>query len=261
MPAQVAVVLAPSDFLTNSETGFVAGDERAKRRRTEAISQLRKAGSPYEHIGKQRAFKSGHKGSTFPWANTAAALHEHAGACWLASEIAIIAAASPFRLAYTKRAGATAFGSASHPSEHLAQARANNSNAGWWREQLEAADDDRTRAEWALALWSTASGGVVSELLLELTEVLAQIPGERRRTVLRAAGQIARFGWLTKRPVTGDTVDTDVAALNKLRASGAKEDRRQGPSGPHYAATPQPSLLSVARAAKWLKVDSESSYR
>lgn len=105
------------------------------------------------------AFKSGHKGSTFPWANTASALYEHAGPCWLASEIAIIAAASPFRLAYTKRAGATAFGSASHPSELLAQARANSSNAGWWREQLEGADDDRTRAEWALALWSTASGG------------------------------------------------------------------------------------------------------
>ncbi|CPR93237.1 large ATP-binding protein [Mycobacteroides abscessus] len=260
MPAQVAVTLAPGDFLTNSETGFVEGNDRTRRLRNEAISQLRKAGSPYEHIGKQRAFKSGHKGSTFPWANTAAALYEHTGPCWLASEIATIAAASPFRLAYTKHSGATAFGSASHPSELLAQTRANSSDTGWWREQLEGADDDRTRAEWALALWSTASGGVVSELLPELTDVLAQLPGERRRTVLRAGRQIARFGWLAKRPVAGDTPDTDLAALNKLRPLGPIDGRRRGPV-PHYEPTPQPSLLSVARASKWLKVDTESSYR
>lgn len=147
------------------------------------------------------------------------------------------------------------------PSELLAQTRTNCSNVGWWREQLESADSDLTRAEWALALWSTASGEVVSELLPELTEVLAHLPDDRRRTVLRAAEQIARFGWLTKRPVAGDTADSDLAALNKLRALGAADDLRHGPSGPRYAAGPQPSLLSVARAAKWLKVDTEATYR
>lgn len=260
MPAQVAVALSPGDFLTNSDTGFVAGDERARRRRIEAINQLRKAGSPYEQIAKQRAFKSGHKGSTFPWVNTAAALHEHAGACWLASEIAIIAAASPFRPAYTKCAGATAFGAASHPSELLAQARASSGNANWWREQLEAIDNgDLGRAEWALALWSIASGSVVSELLPELTEVLGQLPARRRRTVLRAAEQIARFGWLEKRPVTGDTTDAELVALNRLRVPASPIAREDGSGSGDR--TMLPSLLSVARAERWLKVDTAPTYR
>jgi hypothetical protein len=77
MPAQVAVALSPGDFLTSSTTGFVDGDERTKRRRSEGINQLRRAGSPYTQIARQRAFKTGQKGSTFPWADTAAALHEH----------------------------------------------------------------------------------------------------------------------------------------------------------------------------------------
>jgi hypothetical protein len=72
----------------------------------------------------------------FPWANTAVAVHEHAGRCWIASEIAIIGAASPFGLAYRKYSEATAFGTTSHPSELLAQTAVHSRNAEWWREQL-----------------------------------------------------------------------------------------------------------------------------
>jgi hypothetical protein len=130
------------------------------------------------------------------------------------------------------------------------------------REQLEAIDDDLTRAEWALALWVTASGAVVSELLPDLAAVLGQLRASRRRTVLRAAEQIARFGWLKKRPVTGDTTDTDLAALNQLRVSATLTAvRHDGPSGSVDQATPQPSLLSIARAERWLKVDTMPTYR
>lgn len=90
VPAQVAVALAPGEFFTSSTTGFISGDDRAKRRRAEAVNQLRKARSPWEEVAKKRAFKSGYKSSTFPWADTAAAVHEHVGRCWIASEIAII---------------------------------------------------------------------------------------------------------------------------------------------------------------------------
>ena len=262
MPAQVAIALSPGDFLTSSETGFVADDEKTKRRRTEAINQLRTAGSPYMQIAKQRAFKTGQKGSTFPWANTAAALHEHTGRCWLSSEIAIIGAASPFRLGYTKNSEASAFGSDGHPSVLLAETRASDGKADWWREQLDAARDDLAQAEWALALWAAASGAVVSELLPDLAAVVGRLPSSRRRTLLRAAEQIARFGWLTKRPVIGDTTDTDLAALNQLRLPTSpttpRQDRRSWLAD---QPTPQSSLLSVARAERWLKVDTAASYR
>jgi hypothetical protein len=261
MPAQVAVALTPGEFLTNSETGFMSGDDRAKRRRSEAINQLRKARSPWEQIGKKRAFKSGQKGSTFPWANTAAAVHEHAGRCWIASEIAIIGAASPFKLAYRKNTEATAFGTTSHPSVLLAQTSTNSRKSDWWREQLEAIDDDLGRAEWALALWTTASGAVVSELLPELTEVLGQLPATRRRTVLRAAEQIARFGWLEKRPVTAATSDAELAALNRLRAPTPPTAPRQERKFGWGDQTTLPALLTVARAERWLKVDTAATYR
>ncbi|MGO4205662.1 NACHT domain-containing NTPase [Rhodococcus sp. TAF43] len=260
MPAQVAVTLAPGEFLTSSKTGFLSGDDSAKRRRSEAINQLRKSRSPWEHIAKERAFRSGYKGSTFPWANTAAAVHEHAGRCWIASEIAIIGAASPFGISYKKCAEATAFGTAGHPTELLAQTHAHSRDADWWRKQQEAIDnDDLSRAEWALALWSVASGPVVSELLPELTEVLGELSEGRRRTVLRAAEQIARFGWLGKRPVTGDTTDAELDALNRLRAPApATEPEDRSGSGDQ---TTLPALLSIARAERWLKVDTAATYR
>lgn len=259
IPAQVAAAMTPGEFFTSSTTGFISGDDRAKRRRSEAITQLRKAASPWEEVAKTRGYKRGYKGSTFPWADTASAVHDHVGRCWIASEIAIIGAASPFKLAYTKHAEATAFGSTGHPSELLAQSRANAGNAGWWREQLGTADDDLDRAGWALALWCVATGPVVSELLPELAEVLGQIPESRRRTVLRAAEQIARFGWLEKRQVTGDTSDAELNALNRLRVPvpPAEPAEKSGQG----CETTLPSLLSVARAERWLKVDAEAAYR
>lgn len=259
VPAQIAVTLTPGEFLTSSSTGFISGDDRAKRRRSEAITQLRKARSPWERIGKTRVFRTGYKGSTFPWANTAKAVHEHAGRCWIASEIAIIGAASSFGLAYTKCAEATAFGSTNHPSELLAQTVAHARDVDWWREQLPAIDVDLARAEWALALWSVASGPVVSELLPALTEVLGQLPVSRRRTVLRAAEQIARFGWLEGRPVSGETSDADLAALIRLRVPAAATEGGEG-AGPGDQTT-VPSLLSIARDKRWLKVDTAAAYR
>lgn len=262
MPAQVAVALSPNGFLTTSETGFVGSDEKVKRRRTEAVNQLNKARSPYGEVASKRAFKAGQKGSTFPWSETAAALHEHAGHCWLASEIAIIGAASPLRLAYTKKPDATPFGSGGHPSELLAHARVNRGDAEWWRGQQKVLNDDLAKAEWALALWSTASGPVVSELLPLLQSVLNQLSVPRRSTVLRAAERIARHGWLDKQPVTSDTDDSDLAALNELRStvpSTAEPDVAVLPAGDRSGLLP--SMLSVAREGQWLKVDAEASYR
>lgn len=259
MPAQVAVILTPGEFLTSSKTGFITGDERAKRRRSEALNQLRKARSPWEQIGKKRTFRFGYKGNMFPWVDTATAVHKQAGRCWIASEIAIIGAASPFGLAYRKYGEATAFGTTSQPSELLGQIVIHSDDADWWSEQLEAIDDDLGRAEWALALWSVASGPVVSELLPKLTEVLGKLPVSRRQTVLRAAEQIARFGWLKRRPVTGDTTDAELVELNRLRIPAPPPQLGDG-SGPADQTT-LPSLLSVARAERWLKVDTAPTYR
>lgn len=262
VPAQVAVALSPGGFLTSSKTGFVGGGEKTKRRRTEAINQLRRVRSPYAHIAMQRAFKVGQKGSTFPWAETAGALHAHVGRRWLVSEIAIIGAASPFPPAYARKPGSTPFGTTSHPSELLAQSRANSRNAQWWREQHQSLNDDLAQAEWALALWCVAAEPVVTELLPTLESVLSQLPVPRRSTVLRAAKRIARYGWLGSRPVTAATDDPELSALNRLRTpTSPTVERDSDVSVSRDSPATVSSLLSVARGGKWLKVDAKPAYR
>lgn len=71
----------------------------------------------------------------------------------------------PFPTAYTKQPDERPFGNTGHPAELHAQTRTNNHNAEWWREQLGTLDNELAQAEWALALWSIATGPVVSELL------------------------------------------------------------------------------------------------
>lgn len=259
MPAQVAAALSPCHFFTASEAGFTASSN-ADRLRSDAIRQLGRVRSPYATIAKHRAFRAGHKGSTFPWETTAASLHAHAGRCWLASEIAIIGAASPLRLGYTKRPGATAFGSSSHPSELLAQTRSNAGSATWWRTQLQFVEhDDLGRAEWSLALWSVASGPVVSELLSVLEDGLSKLSRERRRAVLRAAEAVTESGWLSERPMTVEARGTGLAALISRRNGGPATAPGVAPPAPR-GVKPHGSLLTVARREGWFKVDTQPAY-
>ena len=279
LPAQVAIALAPDAFFTASTTGFADADDRTRRRRSDAIRQLRKATSPFAGIAGERIFKAGEKGSTFPWANTAAALAQHAGRCWLASEIAILGAASPLALGYTKTPGSQAFGPAGHPCELLAQSRAHAGDATWWRKQIAAAGDEELgNAEWALALWGVATGEVIAELLPDWEHILDTLPQPRRRTVLDSAYRIARYGWLNKRPVTTSTASRKLSELIASRTSTSLMPRRgtnhpdqplrpdraapgETATRPNPGAPARSSLLKVARAGKWLKVDSLPAYR
>jgi len=263
MPAQVALALSPDRFFTNRDDSFHDSDEEVARLRRLAITQLGKIRSPYAEIAKLRAFRAGHKGSTFPWERTATALHEHAGRCWLASEIAIVGAGSPFSLAYTKKPGATAFGSTAHPSELLAQTRNHAADRQWWYHQLDACQDDLERAVWALALWAVASSDVVSGLLTTLERVLTELPELRSWVVTRAAWCLTVNGWVSKGTVSGTPADPWLTHLvdhrNRAGRPWPREGRAASPTAREQATTPP--LLSVARAQRWLKVDAEPVYR
>ena len=129
-------------------------------------------------------------------------------------------------------------------------------------EQLNTLTDDLDRAAWVLALWCIASGSVVTELLPTLESVLNQLPVRRRSVVLRAAEQIARYGWLNNRPVTAATDDPELAALNQLRTPARSTAKRDGVvSASRDSSESVPSLLSVAREGRWLKVDARPAYR
>lgn len=262
-PAQVAVALSPGNYFTASPSGFSDSDGRANQRRLGAINALRKSGSPCAAVAKERAFKAGQKGSTFPWANSATAVTEQIGRCWLASEIAIVGAASPFNLGYTKHPDKTAFGKNAHPAELLAQTRQNAGNALWWSEQLKTVTDATGKAEWALALWAVASGAVIDSLFTEWEQSVQELSADRRAVLLRSASQIASYGWLRKRMITATSSDPALVPLLELRAPGVAKvgNLMGGTVGAAPDPTNQASLLSVARSAAWLKVDAVATYR
>jgi hypothetical protein len=264
LPAQVATALSPTQYFTASPNSFVEINARWKRRRAEAISDLRKAGSPFAMVAGERIFKAGQKGSTFPWANSATALFDAVGRTWLASEIAVIGAASEQNLGYVKHPTRSAFGPDAHPAELLAQTRQHATDVSWWQRQLSTTEDDLAKAEWALAIWAVAAGQVVDALFLEWQTIVNALPASRRGVLLDAAGRIARSGSLRTRRVSVTSTNTDVSELIAMRTGASKPIKGGVVMVARRAATVSASettLLSTARAGGWFKVDSVASYR
>jgi hypothetical protein len=265
MPAQVAVVLRPSNFHGHPNIGFADLDENETRLRREAMSKLRRTSPDFAKIAALRRFKAGQKGSTFPWSATASALYDHAGRCWLASELAIIGANAPLAFGGVLRPEATAFGPDGHPAQLLKQTRDHATDAGWWREQLQIVTspdaDDLAPAEWTLALWSTASGDIIEALFEEWEKTYADLTDARRRVVHRAMGTVAERGLVAKRPVNKAANTAAVQALLDRRVPKAPSVERRAAGGrPRQPASVPPPLAAVAREQKWFKVDTVPTY-
>ena len=176
-PARVAVALGPGEFYAfGSDVSNYRPASSSPDRRSQAIQQLRRANSPYTGIASLRRFRRGEKGSTFPWANTSAALLRQAGRCWLVSEIAVIGAASPLHNGFTQAPGTDGLGSNSHPATLIAQTRAHWADPNWWRQAMANCHDELATAEWALALWAVADGHVIDALMEELDEAIERLP-------------------------------------------------------------------------------------
>ena len=260
-PAQIAVALSPAEFYAfGSDTPAYRPLASSPDRRSQAIQQLRKAGSPYAEIAGLRRFRTGEKGSTFPWANAATALLQCAGRCWLATEIAVIGAASPMGNGYTRAPGTEALGSASHPATLIEQTRANRASANWWRERLSACEDELARAEWALALWAVAEGHVIDELFNELVQAIEQTSAPIQRVLQIAARRLSESGLLDSRSVTANRTNGVLAEMLDIRNADPATPRQAASESSHIGEA-TPPLAAVARRVKWLKVDQVATYR
>jgi hypothetical protein len=142
-------------------------------------------------------FRKGQKGTTSPWGNTARALAEIVGPCWLAAEIAVIGAASPSALFTTGgdlTDGSQAFGPNPDYGRLLQTLRAEHSHILWWRESLLAHDDVLSRGVWALALLTVADGDVIKGLLVEFDTVVQSLSPMLIRALTLSSSRIATAG-------------------------------------------------------------------
>ena len=235
--------------------------EASTDRRSQAIQQLRKIHSPYTEVACLRRFRKGEKGTTFPWANTSTALVQLVGRCWLVSEIAVIGAASPLRDGYSRTPGTDGLGSDGQPATLIAHARANQTNAEWWRERLTACHDELAKAEWALAVWGVAHGSVVDELCGEFATVIKQLTPRLRRSWGIAARRLVQSGFVIRR--IDPTYDVGALLAPMHRGQIAQSGATYGPE-PTFASSADSNskpLATVARKAKWLEVDQIATYR
>lgn len=198
--------------------------------------------------------------STFPWATSATALFDAVGRTWLASEIAIIGAASAHNLGYVKHPGCSAFGPDAHPAELLAQTRQHSTHVEWWRRQLDTAEDELAKAEWALALMAVASGEVFGALAQDWHGVVGAL-SESRRTVLQQA--FARTAVVHKSLRQRNRGTWEVIETSDSTGSPASSDTTGDYTADvaTVAAERQTPLLRAARDGCWFKVDSTPSYR
>ncbi|MFC7502149.1 NACHT domain-containing protein [Nocardioides sp. CPCC 206347] len=249
-PARVAAVLSPRAFFASSDMGFADSGDGAARIRTEVLRGLGRVHSPFETIAKERIFKKGEKGSTFPWAKTATALFDEVGHCWLSSAIAIVGAAHPHQVAATVFSGTAAFGTSHHPATLLRESRAHADDLAWWQSQLVAADNDMWRAEWAFALWAVASVAVLDNLLHTWESVVGNLPPKRHTALDQSINIVNHRQILRDRPITTTPQSGITERLIRARAG---EPARGGSTLP--GADHPPPLAITAREEKWLLVD------
>ena len=147
------------------------------------------------------------------------------------------------------------------PASLIAETRGNADDIGWWQTQRLSTEDDLARAEWVLALWAIGTARVMSALITDWEQALGQLSQSRYRAVRLAAQHLRQCGYLTTPPATV-TPQTERGA--QLAADSTTPTQQPPAAAARLGATHQTSptsLTSVAREAKWLKVDAAATYK
>ncbi|WP_433616783.1 NACHT domain-containing protein [Dactylosporangium sp. CA-139114] len=202
--ADLLRVLRPQNFLQLAranearKTSDIAGDHTlTAAQRQAAIQRLKKRDPRFDRIQAAMAFRKGQAGTTSPWGNTARALRDTIGPCWLAAEIAIIGAFvsnSRWRTGGDITGGSAALGPEPDYGRLLQETRYNRGTAQWWHDQYSAADDLLSRATWALALVAVAKDSVVGESIELLNNALTDLPATMVDALLRSSSRLGRSG-------------------------------------------------------------------
>lgn len=169
--------------------------------RRAALRRLKERDERFEHLQRALRFNKGQSGTTSPWGNTARALRDIYGPCWLAAEIAIIGASLPtdrFKTEVDITRDSAPLGEAADYGRLLQDVRFNRSKEEWWANQFASYDDPLSRATWALALLTTGSDEVAISNLSNLGAVTDSLPAPMLTTLVEASSRLGASG-LTRR--------------------------------------------------------------
>lgn len=183
--------------------------------RQASFKRLRARDARFSKVQTARRFHKGQAGSVAPWGNTARALADIYGPCWLAAEIAVIGSGLPdmFTGAVDQTKGTDPLGTAADYGRLVWEVRRNRSNADWWKSLFESFDDDLSRATWALALVVAADQTVVQSSLALLHSVVTTLPDARLHALVSGSSRIGATGLL--RRLSSELVEAG-AALSPL---------------------------------------------
>lgn len=162
-----------------------------------AMRRLKEHDPRFEQLQKALRFNKGQGATTSPWGNSARALSEIYGPCWLAAEIAVIGAAlstDKFTTGVDITRGSAAFGPAADYGRLLQDIRFNRTKPQWWNEQFVGYDDPLSRATWALALLAVGSDDVVLASLTELETATKALSATMLKALISGSSRVGASG-------------------------------------------------------------------
>lgn len=176
---------------------------------------------------------TGQSNTTSIWGNTARAISQLFGPCWLAAEIAVIGAATDPKTFLTGgdlTRDSECFGPNPDYGRLLQEIRRNRADNTWWTNTFTTYTDPLSRATWVLALLSSATQDTLLVHLDHVDDAVGKLPDETM-SVLRASSSrlgAAIFARPLQESVLDTAADRTLATLNLLT---------------HYVHDPQLSFL------------------
>ncbi|MDH6222807.1 NACHT domain-containing protein [Streptomyces pseudovenezuelae] len=243
-------VLRPQYFIGKTlEETDAAGWRKTggpQRHRNAAFRRLRERDPRLTLLQEKSKNTAGQAGTTSLWGNTARAVGELFGPCWLAAEIAVIGAASDpkkFLTGGDLSRDSECFGPHPDYGRLLQETRRNRGDSSWWTHTFTAYPDPQSRAVWVLALISTATPDTLLKHLEHVDDAVSRLP-DGTLSALRVSS--SRLGaMLATRPLPETVLDTaadrSLATVNLL--THHIRSRR-------LAALDEPTLTTMARYGK-----------
>ncbi|MER7862233.1 hypothetical protein ABTX61_24250 [Amycolatopsis japonica] len=205
IPADMLRVLAPQHLLRRASTDgrayrYTVGHldvAASEHQRQASWKRLNDHDDRFKQVQKSLEFDRGQSGTTSPWGNTARALADIYGPCWLASEIAVIGASLPSTRFATEggfRKGAAPFGSDIDYGILLREVRFNRARPEWWAAHFASCNDPLSRATWAFALVAAASSQVLLNNLGNLETAVANLPEPLLSALILSSSRLGLSG-------------------------------------------------------------------